>query len=77
MELQCRRYAASYLNLPNTSRSKSEKMLLLALAEWWLDLAERANQGSRLQSPAPDHEAPMGLGRARVKRAEITRRATK
>jgi hypothetical protein len=37
-EVQCRRYAASYLNLAKSSRSQSEKMLLLALAEWWLAL---------------------------------------
>ena len=46
-EVQCLRYAASYLSLAKSSRSQSEKMLLLALAEWWLALAERANQGSR------------------------------
>jgi hypothetical protein len=76
MELQCRRYAASCLNLPNTSRSQSEKMLLLALAEWWTLRSER----TRVRDCNPlrrDHEAPMGLGKARVKRAEITRRATK
>ena len=49
-EVQCQRYAASYLNLAKTSRSQSEKMLLLVLAEWWLALAERANQGSRPSS---------------------------
>ena len=46
-EVRCLRYAASYLSLAKSSRSQSEKMLLSALAEWWLDLAERANQGSR------------------------------
>ena len=47
MTVQCRRYTASYHSLAKSSRSQSEKMLLLALAEWWLALAERANQGSR------------------------------
>ena len=46
-EVQCRRYAAHHLNLAKSSRSQSEKMLLLALAEWWLDIAERVNQGWR------------------------------
>ena len=46
-EVQCRRYAAHHLNLAKSSRSQSEKMLLLALAEWWLDIAERVNQGLR------------------------------
>jgi hypothetical protein len=46
-EVPCRRYAAHHLNLAKSSRSQSEKMLLLALAEWWLDIAERVNQGWR------------------------------
>jgi hypothetical protein len=40
-EVQCRRYAASYLSLAKSSRSQSEKMLLLALAEWWLALRSK------------------------------------
>jgi hypothetical protein len=45
MEVQCRRYAASYHSLAKSSRSQSEKMLLLTSAECWLDLAERPEPG--------------------------------
>jgi hypothetical protein len=49
-EVSCQRYAASYLNIAKSSSSQPEKMLLLALAEWWLALAARADQGSRTSS---------------------------
>jgi hypothetical protein len=45
-EIQCRGYAAHYLNLAKGSRSQSEKMLLFSLAQGWLDLAERGGQGA-------------------------------
>jgi hypothetical protein len=47
-EARCRRFAAYFFDLAKSSRAQSERMLLLALAEGWLDLAEPASRRSRL-----------------------------
>ena len=46
-EAHCRHFAAHFLALAKRSRADTEKALLLALAEWWLDLAKRAGRGAR------------------------------
>ncbi len=48
-EAECRRLAAHFFELAKSSRTESERALSLAMAQEWLDLAERMSQRSRLR----------------------------
>jgi hypothetical protein len=48
-EDEYRRHAASSLELAQRSNSTSDKTRLLAMADAWLDLAERAHKAARRQ----------------------------
>jgi hypothetical protein len=47
-EAECRRLAAHFFELAKDSRAEPERALLLAMAQQWLDLADRISQRSRL-----------------------------